>query len=215
MSQPEIHILYINIDPENICATILDSWLAAFPTLKRDQIRKQRHHANQVQSAAGWRLVEKGVRQLGFNDFNLEAVHFDAAHKSFADIPADFNISHSGNLVCAAVIRSGHIGVDVEKIRPLKSDVIHKYLNRDEARQCETNPDRFFDFWTQKEAVIKANGQEGIVRIREVQLHDGKAEFADKQWYLTPLQLVDGYASHIATDIPDCRMKIEQVDPLA
>lgn len=215
MSQPEVRILYINIDPEKISPATLEGWLAAFPALKREQIRKHRHHANQVQSTLGWQLVERGMRQAGFTDFSLDAVHFDVAHKSFADLPADFNISHSGSLVCAGVVRDGRIGIDVEKIRPLKTDVIHKYLTPDQANQCESEPERFFDFWTQKEAVVKANGEEGIVRIREVRLRNGLAEFANKQWYVTPLTLVEGYAAHIATDLPFDRVHIEQVNPLA
>ncbi|MDZ7661193.1 4'-phosphopantetheinyl transferase family protein [Thiohalophilus sp.] len=212
MSQSEVRLLYMNIDPEKISPATLERWLAQLPARKRDQIGKHRHHANRVQSAAGWRLVEQAMRDLGFADFSLEAVDFASPHKSGSAFPADFNISHSGQLVCAAALRNGRIGIDVEQFRPLKSDVIHKYLTPAQARQCETDPNRFFDFWTQKEAVVKAHGQEGIARLREVELHDGKAHFADKTWYLTPLSLADGYVGHIATDLSSTRLEIEQID---
>jgi len=213
MRQSEVRLLYINIDPEKIDPDMLEAWLGQLPERKRAQIRKHRHHANRVQSALGWRLVELAMHQLGFAGFSLEAVDFNSPHKSGSAFPADFNISHSGNLVCAVALRDGRIGIDVEQIRPLKSDVIHKYLNVNEAQQCESEPGRFFDFWTQKEAIIKAHGQEGIVRLREVELRDGKARFADKTWYLTTLHLADGYAGHIATDCPSTRLKIEKIDP--
>jgi len=213
MSQPEVRLLYINIDPEKIDPDTLNGWLAQLPARKCEQIGKHRHHANRVQSAAGWRLVEQAMQQLGFNDFSLEAVDFNSPHKSGSAFPADFNISHSGHLVCAAALAGGRIGIDVERIRPLKSNVMRKYLNPEQFRQCEDDPDRFFDFWTRKEAVVKAHGQEGIARLREVELQDSKAEFAGKTWYLTPLQLADGYAGHIATDIPVDRVNIEEVTP--
>jgi len=203
----------MNIDPEKISPDVLEQWLARLPAHKRDQIGKHHHHANRIQSAAGWLLVEQAMQQLGFADFTLEAVDFTSPHKSGSAYPADFNISHSGHLVSAAALRDGRIGIDVERLRPLKSNVIHKYLNREQARLCEEDPNRFFDFWTQKEAVIKAYGQEGLVRLREVELLDGKAHFADKTWYLTPLHLADGYAGHIATDRPTTRLKIEKIDP--
>lgn len=213
MRESEVRLLYINLDPAKIDPETLAAWLGQLPERKQAQIRKHRHHANRVQSAVGWRLVEQAMHQLGFADFTLEAVDFNSPHKSGSAFPADFNISHSGNLVCAAALRDGRLGIDVERIRPLKSDVIHKYLNGDEAQQCENEPARFFDFWTQKEAIIKAHGQEGIVRLREVELLDGQARFADKTWYLTPLHLADGYAGHIATDRPATRLEIEKVDP--
>ena len=215
MSQSEVRLLYMNIDPEKISPTMLNRWLAQLPARKREQIGKHRRHANRVQSAAGWHLVEQAMRELGFADFSLEAVDFASPHKSGSAFPADFNISHSGQLVCVAALAGGRIGIDVEQFRPLKSDVIHKYLTAEQAAACEADPNRFFDFWTRKEAVIKAHGQEGIVRLREVELQDHKADFAGKTWYLTPLHLADGYAGHIATDLPSCSVSINRVDPFA
>lgn len=203
----------MNIDPEKIDPDTLDGWLARLPARKREQIGKHRQHANRVQSAIGWQLVELAMHRLGFTGFTLQAVDFDSPHKSGSTYPADFNISHSGHMVCAAALAAGRIGIDVEQVRPLKSDVIHKYLGEDEARQCEADPGRFFHFWTQKEAIIKAYGQEGIVRLREVELQGSQAEFAGKTWYLTPLHLADGYAGHIATDCPTTRLEIEKVNP--
>ncbi|MFP3873426.1 MAG: 4'-phosphopantetheinyl transferase family protein [Thiohalophilus sp.] len=214
MRQSEVRLLYINIEPEKIAPAMLEAWLGQLPEHKQAQIRKHRHHANRVQSALGWRLVEQAMHRLGFTDFSLEAVDFNSPHKSGSAFPADFNISHSGNLVCAAALRDGRIGIDVEQIRALKSDVTHKYLTVNEAQQCENKPERFFDFWTQKEAVIKAHGREGLVRLHEVELLENRARFADKTWYLTPLHLADGYAGHIATDRPNCRVIITRIDPL-
>ena len=213
MSQSEVRLLYMNIDPEKISPAILDGWLAQLPARKREQIGKHRQRANRVQSAAGWCLVEQAMHDLGFAEFSLEAVDFAGPHKSGSPFPADFNISHSGHLICAAGLAGGRIGIDVEQFRPLKSDVIHKYLSAEQARQCEADPNRFFDFWTCKEAVVKAHGQEGIARLREVELQNGQAAFAGKTWYLTPLQLAEGYAGHIASDRPTTRLEIEEVDP--
>lgn len=203
----------MNIDPEKIDPDTLTGWLSRLPLRKQAQIHKHRHHANRVQSTAGWLLVERAMRELGFTDFSLEAVDFNSPHKSGSPFPADFNISHSGHLVCAAALREGRIGIDVERLRPLKGDIIHKYLPPALARLCEEEPNRFFEFWTQKEAVVKAHGQEGIARLREVELQDGKADFVGKTWYLSSLSLADGYAGHIATDLPAIRLEIEKVDP--
>lgn len=200
----------MNIDPEKIDPDTLESWLAHLPEQKRAQILKHRHPENRIQSAAGWLLVERAMRDLGFDDFSLAAVDFNSPHKSGSPYPADFNISHSGTIICAAALTSGRIGIDVEKIRPLKGDVVHKYLTQQQARDCEQQPARFFDYWTQIEAVLKAHGQEGLVRLREVILHEGEAEFADRHWYLTRIELAEGYAAHIATDIADCQVLMEK-----
>ncbi len=83
-------------------------------------------------------------------------------------IPLRFNLSHSRDLVVFAVSLEHDVGVDIETIER-RNDVLaiarHYFSSREvedlfalpEARQR----DRFFDYWTLKEAYIKARG-EGI-----------------------------------------------------
>lgn len=79
-----------------------------------------------------------------------------------------FNLSHSGDRVVCAIALQHDIGVDVEWLSR-SNDVLaiaKRYFSEREVERLFTLPearqrDRFFDYWTLKEAYIKARG-EGI-----------------------------------------------------
>ena len=75
-----------------------------------------------------------------------------------------FNLSHSGDFAALAVARCGDVGIDVEQIRPVGSEIAQRFftdgekailarLSGSEWRQA------FYRCWTRKEAVLKANGK--------------------------------------------------------
>lgn len=76
----------------------------------------------------------------------------------------DFNISHTAGLVVCAFAREPGIGVDVEDARrPIGSDLARRFFSPDEADALDALPEderpaRFYDYWTLKEAYIKARG---------------------------------------------------------
>jgi 4'-phosphopantetheinyl transferase len=75
-----------------------------------------------------------------------------------------FNISHTDGLIACAVTIGREVGVDVEHInRHLTHDVAGRFFAPNEVTDLRTLPDEdqrrvFFDYWTLKEAYIKARG---------------------------------------------------------
>ena len=75
-----------------------------------------------------------------------------------------FNISHTEGLIACAVTIGREVGVDVEHIgRRLTHDVAGRFFAPREvddlkALPPDDQPRRFFDYWTLKEAYIKARG---------------------------------------------------------
>lgn len=87
---------------------------------------------------------------------------------SFAANELRFNLAHSEDLVIVAVTRLGAVGVDLERIAPLKDmdDLVARFFSaRENERFQKLPPDQkspaFFNLWTRKEAWLKATG-EGI-----------------------------------------------------
>lgn len=77
----------------------------------------------------------------------------------------DFNISHTKGLIVMGVVNGIQVGVDVENTmcREAPLGVANRYFSPDEVSALEGLPrhrqgDRFFDYWTLKEAYIKARG---------------------------------------------------------
>lgn len=80
-------------------------------------------------------------------------------------LPLHFNVSHTDGLVACAVTLDREVGLDVESTgrqRDLGS-VANRFFSPEEARELSALPDRerrerFFDYWTLKEAYLKALG---------------------------------------------------------
>lgn len=77
----------------------------------------------------------------------------------------EFNISHTAGLIVLAVSRGSPLGVDVENIqaRPISRDAARQLFSPSESADLaglppDTFADRFFEYWTFKEAYVKARG---------------------------------------------------------
>jgi phosphopantetheinyl transferase len=71
----------------------------------------------------------------------------------------------------------------------------------------------FFQYWTGKEAVIKAEGSGGVWDMRNIDLQGTKAFYKNGIWHLYPLELVPGYAACVACDRDGQDIRIEPVTP--
>ncbi len=78
-----------------------------------------------------------------------------------------FNVSHSGGMVLIALSRTGSVGVDVEYMDPTVEtiDVARAAFHPDDLRRIESAGTAhetllaFYDCWTRREAVAKADGR--------------------------------------------------------
>ena len=73
----------------------------------------------------------------------------------------DFNISHTKGMILCSVTDTGKVGVDVERIRPIKYNIMKRCFNTDEISYVEKQPSsdqKFFEIWTKKEAYTKYLG---------------------------------------------------------
>lgn len=79
-------------------------------------------------------------------------------------LPLGFNVSHTRGLVACAVADTRDVGVDVERVdRHLTHDVAERFFAPREVADLRARPSAeqarvFFDYWTLKEAYIKARG---------------------------------------------------------
>jgi len=124
---------------------------------------------------------------------------------------AQFNISHSGDLLLFAFAFETEIGVDVERLRarPRALQLAQHYFSREEADgiRLASSPDRaFLTLWTRKEAYLKAVGCGLTGDLKSVQIswpHDsdcpswieGDDPFC---WSVHTFQPLPGYVASIA-----------------
>jgi 4'-phosphopantetheinyl transferase len=125
----------------------------------------------------------------------------------------NFNTSHSHGLAVYAVTLGAEVGVDLEKVRSavLRDSVPERFFSLSEATELRSLPRRlqprsFFQTWTQKEALAKAQGQ-GLARSlemspgRESRIDPTIPTSADsRSWSTLPLSPAPGYIGAIASN---------------
>jgi len=100
-----------------------------------------------------------------------------------------FNLSHTHGMVACAITRDRAIGVDVEKInRSCDLSTLCQYVltpleAMDVLSVCDQHEplDRFFTYWTLKEAYIKARGMGLNLPLQQFAFQQGK----DHRWHLS------------------------------
>ncbi len=108
-----------------------------------------------------------------------------------------FNLSHAGALVVFAFRRGHALGVDIEQLdcRLDVSQIAHQYFTAQEtadimARSTQERYLRFFEFWTLKEAVVKALGKGLTLPLREFDVSAiGEAPYQAQSLWLGPAKL--------------------------
>ena len=130
----------------------------------------------------------------------------------------NFNLSHSEGLALYALARYHEIGVDIEYIRdvPEMEQIVERYFSAGEKDVFRSLPDHkrkeaFFNWWTRKEAFIKATG-DGLswpldrfdvslvpdepARLLKI---DGESETASR-WLIHELKPAPGFAAAFAAE---------------
>jgi 4'-phosphopantetheinyl transferase len=121
----------------------------------------------------------------------------------------EFNLSHAEDLALCAVACGRAVGVDVEKIGPLKEDgVIGRVFSPEQAARLRALPEterwaQFCAGWTRKEAIVKAHGKGLSLGLDafDVSLGTGDDVLHDKagkSWRVRPLSPGAGFQGAVA-----------------
>lgn len=196
--------------PFMVDESLMQQWLSELSADKQRAIRRLLNASDRMASLLALRLLKKCAIDENINEFQLKDIHYPEAGKprwqGGNHQQLDFNISHSHNLVMAAVSKTLTVGVDAEIIRELKNLNFKMVMSPDELKKIQQSPGLFFELWSKKEAVVKAANTTGIARMRDVDLLSDSALLDDKSWYLKTLhddmKLGDEFSVHLATSAP-------------
>jgi len=163
-------------DEVHVWQTTLDMAASGFAKLQQilspdERERADRFHFEVDRRRAvigrGWlRLLLGQILNLPANELQFEYDEFEKPGLiPGQDLPLQFNVSHSGDLILIAIAIGRAVGVDVERIRTdLDPDSIAaRFFSAGERKILASlaGPARyqaFFTCWTRKEAYLKARG---------------------------------------------------------
>jgi 4'-phosphopantetheinyl transferase len=176
------------------------------------RIRRFRRWEDAHASLYGRLMLRKGLHDLGINRTLADIQYSPYQRPYFAGTPVDFSIAHSGNRVVCAISTEGPIGADIEEIKPLD---IHTYQSQFQAAEWSaiiSSPDvyrRFFGYWTQKEAAIKADGRGLAIPLSRVAIVKSMIFVEGTRYFSREIPVSDSCVCHIATRQPLRQIRIE------
>ena len=130
----------------------------ALPAGRRAYAERYKDPTDRISSAVGFLLVARALREKdpGYTPADWAIGEHGKPYLPGSDLR--FSLSHADGL-CAAVLSKGPIGLDVERIRPLRRALLPRFCTPDEIALCEKDPDLAVKIWTRREARAKENGR--------------------------------------------------------
>lgn len=142
---------------------------------RREQAMRYKHTFGQFCCLKSWMMLSEGMRELGINE--LGNFVYNEYGKPYIEGGPYFSISHCKEGIAVA-IDDQPIGIDIEGIRHADEELIERVMSEEERLRInderlringERLADRMFTrLWTQKEAVVKAEGV-GIQSFEQLQ----------------------------------------------
>ena len=116
-----------------------------------------------------------------------------------------FNVSHAGDYAVYAFCRDYECGIDIENMQRISDQlaIAERFFTKGECEELQTLQDdkqteRFFYFWTRKEALLKATGKGLSQPLDSIDVRQHKLKDNNQIWQLHTLDIKKPYCLSIA-----------------
>jgi 4'-phosphopantetheinyl transferase len=175
--------------------------LSLLPVAERNRVMKFRRWQDAHTSLFGKLQLLEGLAHLGL-PASLEELKCNAYGKPyFETVPVSFSISHSGSaVVCALSTDTASIGIDIEEIKAIDISDFKDLWSENEWKAINGGGlGVFYQYWTRKEAIIKAEGMGLSIPLKEIEVAGDRGVFDNKTYFLEPLDIQPGFVVHTAS----------------
>jgi 4'-phosphopantetheinyl transferase len=188
--------------------------LALLPEKLQQQALRKRQWIDRQLSIAGKLLLLQVMKELE-QQSTLSDLKYNTYYRPYFDGGPDFNIAHSGNIVVCCGTDNGQVGIDIEQVKGIDLADYTDYFTPNEWNKINHYPnkyDGFYDFWTGKEAVLKAIGTGFHTPLSSVDVSDEKLIYDNVTYYLKSLIINQDYKCHIATTQARANVQLTRVE---
>lgn len=209
----EIKLIYAEF-PEPLESGVYQYYLNQLPDDLKAQNVKYRRWQDRHTHLFGKILLILLAREYGIDGPILNRLANSQHGRPYLSDPIDFNISHTGTTVACVITRGARVGLDIEQyseIDFLDFGRIHSDQQWDWIKTSKDPQKAFFEFWTIKESVIKADGKGLSIPLEEISIDQDQAQHGDQIWHLRRLKLEDYMACCVACDQPDFEIISEKI----
>lgn len=179
-------------------AETFTSLLTQLPEAMQNKVRAFRRWEDAHASLLGKQLLQYALKENG-QAHTLSEIKYTTLSRPYFAGGDDFNISHTDKIVVCAIAHDNRIGIDIERPLPLDIDDFRQQFSNAEWNHIHRASDSlqtFFEYWTAKEAVLKAIGT-GLTN--ELHLLN---PFENNEWHLYTIRDFAPYSCHLASQQP-------------
>ena len=191
---------------------MLDPLLEGLPPDFAAKVRRFRRWQDAYGSIFGRRLLALAMKE---QDKPLPSLQYTQFGKPWLPNGPHFNISHSGHRVICAVSEKGRVGIDIEEIKHIQLEDFKDQFSPEEWQIVIAAPDplvAFYNSWTAKESLIKADGAGLNIPLASLIVTSGKPIFLNHQpWHILSIPQFSGYACHIASELPPNKVLTNEI----
>ena len=203
LDESEVHVWQVNL--ETIVPRL--AVLSADEKSRADRFKFNQHRQRFVAGRGFLRSLLS--RYLNCDPGTLEFDYGSHGKPFLRGSTIQFNLAHSQHLALYAVTVNRAIGVDIEQVRPIEQldQLVQRFFLSSEAEVIQSQPALFFQYWTCKEAFLKATGT-GLSKLKELEIEHTQlktipVEARSQQWHLQTLMIHAQFAAAIVIE-QDC-----------
>ena len=211
-----IHIYYSYISEEHH-EILLEKFSTKFSVDFQEKIKRFRRWQDAQLSLLGRVLLFNGISEIYGNDCHFNEIKYTKYNKPyFEGSPIKFSISHSGEIVVCALSNEHEIGIDIEEILDIEIADFKSQMTESEWNKIafsNNKKDSFFDYWTQKESVIKAHGTGLSTPLKSFEIIDDTTIIAGETFFLHKIDIDEQYKCFISlnSNIKDFSVKKQHI----
>ncbi|WP_235010920.1 4'-phosphopantetheinyl transferase superfamily protein [Aquimarina sp. AU119] len=213
-----MQILYSYISKENH-RYLMNEVASSFSNDFQNKLFKYRRWQDTQLSLLGRVLLGEGLKKMNipFDEDNVRYTNYNKPY--FEGNEVKFNISHSGNIVVCAITKTYEVGIDVEMLQSINIEDFKSQMTKLEWLRVVSSynlESSFFDYWTQKEAVIKAHGIGLSIPLDSFEIIGDKAIIDEEIFFLKEIQLDNKYKCYVAfkDGIDPLVLNLQMIDPI-
>jgi 4'-phosphopantetheinyl transferase len=193
-------ILYFSHIESALDKALFRDYLARIPAELGRKATNFRRWQDSHASLFGKLLLLEGLKEFGHRP-DLEGIRYGQYLKPFFDNGVQFNISHSGEYVVCIMSTVAKVGIDIEKVQRVTVDDFKPYFLEPEYNEIISADDpcsKFFEYWTRKEAVVKADGMGLKMPLDSFCVQDDTVQIGPDVWHIHRVNFTPGYHCHAA-----------------
>ena len=199
----KLQVTYLKIDL-NIPAQAVSILTKKLTPAQRTRNSRFHRKIDQLRNLFGYLLLSNSWKQTYQQPMDLSKIQFSESHRPYLpNHEGDFNISHSGDYVICVLSGNARVGIDIERRRAVDFSDFTATMNEMQWVDIKKSKDpnrRFFQYWTMKESVIKADGRGLSIPLTDITIIDDQVHYDEKRWFLHQFQLDDLHPGCLATN---------------